>query len=259
MPIRLFAVLAALVFLGLPAHALAGSSERGRQLAALRSEVNDLEAKVDRLRSEFLSEQQSLQNQKAELEIMHRKEQVRRDTLQRLRSRQITERRKTESWSARLVEPAKEAVEQLRGLVLNTLPFKRKERLAALGEIESGLRAAKPDSALAISRLWQFLEDELKLTAESGLHRQVVLLNGQRRLIEVARIGMALLFFRTKDDRYGWAERSPDGGYRFVVFDDSVRTEATKALFEALRKQIRQGLFLLPLPHPPAWKQSNAL
>ena len=217
------------------------------RLDTLRLEVDELEARLEKIRSEARAGRLSLQTQKGDLEVLLRKEQVRRETLKRLRARQIAERRKVESWTTRLLEPAREAATRLRKLVLNTLPFHREERLAAVDEINAGLEGPRPDPVIAISRLWQLVEDELKLTAESGLHRQVIELQGERLLVEVARLGMAVLYFKTEDGRVGWAvPRSDD--YVFEVLNQSDQVEAVLVLFDALRKQIRKGYFELPLP-----------
>ncbi|MBN2496954.1 MAG: DUF3450 family protein [Deltaproteobacteria bacterium] len=246
---RLFAaVVTAGVCIGLCGQALAGSADYGKKLAKLRAEVDELESRLDRIRSAARAERLSLETQKGDLEVLLRKEQVRAETLRRMRAKQLAERRKAESWSARLVEPARESAGRLRELVLRSLPFKRQERLDAVDEILAGLEGPRADPALALSRLWQLLEDELKLTAESGLHRQVIQLEGERSLVEVARLGMGVLYFRTEDDRLGWAVPGSGGRYAFEVLRDEKRREALEALFEALRKQIRSGYFELPLP-----------
>ncbi len=243
----LFFVLAGLSF-GLTGRSLAGSEQYGKRLAGLRAEVDDLESHLERLRSAARSERLSLETQKGDLEVLLRKEQVRRETVKRLRAKQLAERRKAESWSARLMRPALDAAMRLRNLVLQTLPFKRAERLAAVDEIVAGLKSPRADPALALSRLWQIVEDEIKLTAESGLHRQVIVLGGERLLVEVARLGMGALYFRTEDGRAGWAVQDANAEYSFRIITNKEKIEAIESLIDALRKQIRKGYFLLPLP-----------
>lgn len=237
---------------GAEGSAVGAPGDYGKKLAKLRAEVDDLESQLDKVRSAARTERTSLETQKGDLEVLLRKEQVRQETLRRLRAKQVSEQQKAESWSARLMQPAIDAAMKLRELILQTLPFKRKERLAAIDEIISSLKGPRPDPVVALSRLWQLLEDELKLTAESGLHRQVIDLQGAHLLVEVARLGMGVLYFRTEDGRFGWAVRSDGGEYTFEVFSDKQRIEATETLFDALRKQIRKGYFPLPLPRASA-------
>ena len=217
------------------------------RLARLRAEVDELQERLDRARSAAGSERRSLQTQKADLEVLLNKEQLRQNTLKRMRARQLDEKRRAESRSALLVEPALAAAQRLRRLVEQTLPFRREQRHQAVDEIIESLRGPAADPAIAISRLWQLLEDEIRLTAESGLHRQVIVLDGRRLLVEVVHLGMGALYFRTQDGRFGWADAGGGKGYTFRLFSDEQRIAAVEALFDALRKQIRRGAFELPL------------
>ncbi|MBN1653172.1 MAG: DUF3450 family protein [Deltaproteobacteria bacterium] len=222
--------------------------EYGKQLTNLRTAVDELESRLERIRSETQAERVSLLTQKGDLEIMLSKERVRQKTLRRLRAKQLAEQRKSDSWSAQLMQPALDAAERLRVLIRTSLPLKRKQRLDAVDEIVDDLKGPMPDPEVALSRLWQLLEDELKLTAESGLQRQVVEVRGKRLLVEVVHLGMGVLYFKTEDDKYGWAVSNEDGQHTFEILSDERRVEAVERLFEALRKQIRKGYFQLPLP-----------
>lgn len=244
-----------LYFTGLTA---ADPVKYGKELANLRAEVDALESRLDRIRSEAQAERASLQTQKGDLQIMLTKEKVRQKTLKRLRSKQLAEQRKSDSWSAQLTQPALDAAERLRILIRKSLPLQREQRLIAVDEIVDGLKGPRPDPEVALSRLWQLLEDELKLTAESGLHRQVIALGGKRLLVEVLHLGMGVLYFKTEDNKYGWVVSNTKGQHRFEILSDKQRVEAIERLFEALRKQIRKGYFQLPLPALPAKQVSNA-
>ncbi|NOZ85206.1 MAG: DUF3450 domain-containing protein [Deltaproteobacteria bacterium] len=228
----------------------AGSRNYGERLAKLRAEVDDLESDIDQMRSSFRTRRTALENQEGDLEVILRKEQVRQETLRRLRAKQIAQRRRAESWSTRLMKPAKKAARMVRRLILDTLPFKKHDRLAAVDEISKDLKGPRADPAMAISRLWQMLEDELKLTAEVGLHRQVIDLHGKKTLVQVARIGMGVMYFRTESGKFGWAAKAENGRYSFKLFSDEESIKSVESLFIALRKQIRKGYFNLPLPCP---------
>src|SRR5690606_29294078 len=89
-------------------------------------------------------------------------------------------------------------------------------------------------------------EDEFRLTRENGLFSQTISLGRERVLADVVRLGSMALYFRTQDGRVGLAQRAADG-WRFVVEDDAADRARIDALFDALRKQIRQGWFELPL------------
>ncbi len=100
--------------------------------------------------------------------------------------------------------------------------------------------------ARAANRLWALYEDEFRLTRENGLFSQTIDLGRERVLADVVRLGSMALYFRTQDGRVGLARRA-DNDWRFVTVDDAADQERINALFDALRKQIRQGYFELPL------------
>jgi hypothetical protein len=235
--------------------AVAGNDGLGKQLADLRSEVDELEAKLERIRMETRSERLSLETQRGDLEVLLRTEKVRRDTLVKLRHKLRAEQEEAAHWAEELREPGLAAAEELRRYIATSLPYQLEGRLQACDQIISDLKTPDIDPILSISKLWQLTEDELRLTAESGLHKQAITLAGERQLAEVARIGMAVLYFRIDDDQFGWAKESSNG-YSFELFSEQRRQKAVAELYEALRKQIRQGAFALPLPKPTTSRDS---
>jgi hypothetical protein len=123
-----------------------------------------------------------------------------------------------------LVPSVKAGLAGLRPIIEEGLPYRTAERLAVLDELQTGLEAGTLAPHRAASRLWQTYEDELRL---------------------VARIGLVALFFRTADDRVGWAEQA-GGRWGFVEATDRTAKAHVLELFDALDKQIRVGAFTLP-------------
>jgi len=68
-------------------------------------------------------------------------------------------------------------------------------------------------------------------------------------LVDVAKLGNAMMYFPTRDLRYGRAVESPEG-WRFGVLESAADRELAARLFDSLRKQIRQGCFPLPKALP---------
>lgn len=231
--------------------ALAEPSGLGKRLAELRSEVDEFEGKLEKIRMETRSERLSLETQRGDLQVLLRTEQVRRDTLHKLRSKLRAEQAEVESWADELRAPGLQAATELCRTIAASLPFQLEARSQTCDQIVADLKRPDIDPVLSVSKLWQLTEDELRLTGETGLHKQAVSLAGERQLAEVARLGMAVLYFRLADGRIGWAKKDADG-YSFELFSDKGREKAVADLYEALRKQIRQGLFSLPLPQPDA-------
>ena len=67
---------------------------------------------------------------------------------------------------------------------------------------------------------------------------------------DIAKLGNAMMYFRTRDLQYGRAVATPQG-WRFERFESAADQERVARLFDSLRKQIRQGYFELPEALPP--------
>jgi len=134
---------------------------------------------------------------------------------------------------------------ELRSQVRTGFPFKVGERLAELDEIESQLDSGVITAHRAFNRLWAFVEDELRITRENAIYTQSINLQGENVLVDVAKLGNAMMYFRTRNLQYGRAVETPQG-WRFELLDSSVDQELVARLFDSLRKQIRQGYFQLP-------------
>ena len=238
--------LALLLLLAVPFSA--GSTDHAETVVNLRFEADEKEKALEALRSRISSERYALEAQVADLEILLEKERVRKRTLKRLAKRQNEARAHQQAETARFEAPARTAAATLRAHIEASLPFNRSARLEAVDHIVTDLDGGKTDAATGLSRLWRIVEDEVKLLSEVGVHRQAVTVNGEQRLADVARVGMALLYFRVSDDSVGKAVRAAEGSYSFEETTGEEEVGAIKRFFEALEKQIRHGTFALPLP-----------
>ena len=220
-------------------------SARARELSVLRAEVESLEAELHGERERGRHREHGLQSQLLELELLIQREQVRLADLEVLVEERQEEREVQLAGADHLVEPLEEAIALLEQLVRDGIPFKREERLAELDEVRARVARRTLDPESAASRLWQFVEDELRLCEEVDLHRQVVEVDGVRTLSNVLRIGMLALFVEARDG-YLRAQRD-DVGWSFSPVAEGAATEALRALQESLRRQIRTGPTELPI------------
>jgi hypothetical protein len=230
----------------------AQSGYEGRNLEALaeelvriRGEVESLNAELNRMQEQHRNEMSSLAAQKGELEATLRREQLRVDQLEEDLARNRERAEQAGIAGESLVPVAQDAIASLRQHIQGSLPFKPQERLAAVEEIETQLQAGSLSPPRAVNRLWGFFEDELRLTRENGLYSQVIDLNGEEVLADVARLGTVAMYFKTRDGHYGQAEQR-GGDWRFTRLDERAAIQRVDALFESLRKQIRTGYFELP-------------
>lgn len=246
---RLGAVVSISLFLGatlaaLPAHA-DQVVDLAQQLARLRGEVEQLSTELGRKDNDGRDQLRSLSRQKADLKLELQKEQVRLQKVQLTISqkRQVIQ---AEKEGAELVRPVfQAALEDLRAWVRRSLPFRTGERLAELDKIDDQLKAGLLTPPRALSRLWTFVEDEFRLTRESGLYRQSVRVDGDEVLAEVIRVGMVMLFFKTGDGTTGFAvQEGTAWDYRRLETPEDRRLVLD--LFESFKRQIRVGYFELP-------------
>lgn len=239
-------LLLGLMLLATPAGA-ADPSTAARTLSALRAEVEALSARLAEEQEERSTRQRALAVQQAELEA-----QIRREELRLAQAEAALDRKREElAGSAAASEQLRPAVAQSFAAVDraldSSLPYRLDERRRALQELraqfDDGLLA--PESAAA--RLWAFVEDERRLARENSLDRQVIVLDGQELLVQVARLGQVALLFQAEDGRCGWAARGA-GGWTWTATTDAADRARITAIFEDLGKQIRVGWFEVPGP-----------
>jgi Protein of unknown function (DUF3450) len=221
-----------------------------RRLAAMRAEVEQLSSELTSLKTDAQNELRALARQKADLQVELEREKVRIATLRSaLQKKQSAIAARTTS--AEDLGPIFEsALAGLRAHVERSLPFRRADRLAELDKISEQRKTGVMSYERALSRLWSFVEDELRMTRESGLFRQTVTVDDAEVLADVVRVGMVMLFYRTSDGRVGKTERTA-GGWRFVELEDERSRRQIRGLLDSFKKQIRVGYFEIPNALPP--------
>lgn len=215
------------------------------ELIELRSEVEALHAELDEEKDNLKSKMKSLAMQKSELEANIRREETRIKQLDDNIKKQRDLIAKNSEGSRKLVPMIVEAAGMLEKEIRDSLPFKKQDRLNALAEIKTGVQTSQFTPEKAANKLWAFYEDEIRLTKENGIFRQTVTLDGESRLVDVARVGMVAMYFKTSDDAYGYVTRQ-NGGWAYVVTEESDEHEQIAGLFDAFKKQIRTGFFTIP-------------
>ncbi len=221
------------------------------KLTAMRGDVESLENKLELKQQKLKKDLDSLAQQKADLEMQIEKERLRIKELASAMNRRKEDIEKYSVSGEDLKPLLFSAVDDTRAYVESALPFKTPERLAELAKIETQIKTGVMRPEKSAMMLWAFLEDEFRLTRESGLDRQIITVNGYEQLADVARIGMIMMFFQTKGGLTGKAVKEA-GAWKYEVLTDSPDAEKVAYLFDSFKKQIRVGYFELPnaLPDP---------
>ncbi len=218
---------------------------RARRLADLRASVAQLSEDIELEREDLRSRLRALDAQKADVQVQLRRAELRLGELRKV-ARERKESLAGEASAGEALTPVvKDALTDLRTAIRAGLPFRTDERLAALDKLEAQVDEGVLSPRKATHRAWQFYEDELRLTRENAIDRQVIDLNGEQVLCEIARVGMLGLYFRTEEGVVGRAVREGDR-WTYTPYTDAESIEQVTSLFDALEKQIRSGWFTLP-------------
>jgi len=215
------------------------------RLISMRGKVDELQSELNIKREEHRSRMAYLAAQQSDMEATRNREELRVRQLEKDMEDLRTEAAAAGSSSETLTPIVVAYVQQLRQYVANGFPFKRGERFAALEDIDLQLGSGAISAQRAINRLWVFVEDEIRLSRENAIYSQSIPLNGENVLVDVVKLGNAMMYFRTRDLKYGRAVETPSG-WSFELLDSTDDQEQVAKLFDSMRKQIRQGYFELP-------------
>ena len=239
-------------FIGLVPHAVAQDLPEtlAERLVELRGQVDELQSELELRREEHKNRMVYLTAQLADLEANRDREALRVRQMQEDLDEITGQIAEAGVGSDVLLPSVLERIDELRQQVADGFPFKVGERLAELDELEDQLTNGAVTAQRGVNRLWAFIEDEFRISRENAIYSQSISLNGENVLVDIAKLGNAMMFFRTRDMQYGRAV-SENGDWRFELLDSSADQELVARLFDSLRKQIRQGYFELPAALPP--------
>ncbi len=219
------------------------------RLIEMRGEVDSLQSELNVQREEHKNRMAYLTAQLADLEASRDREALRVQQLETDLEELRTEVASAGDTSETLTPMVLRHIETLRQQVAGGFPFKVRERQAALDDISNQLDSGVINAQRAVNRLWAFVEDEIRITRENAIYTQSIQLNGESVLVDIAKLGSVMMYFRTRDNQYGRAVPSASG-WSFEYLGDSNDQKQVALLFDSLRKQIRQGYFELPNAMP---------
>ncbi len=219
------------------------------ELVRLRGEVESLSSEVESKKQDLRQKLKALSMQSAELEASIQKEEIRTKQLEAALSKKRTLKKDDNFDEEKLKEIILKSIGDISESVKKTIPFKQKERIAELNTIKDAVAANAMNPFVALAKLWSFAEDEIRITKENGLFRETLQIEQKEILVDVAKIGTVMMFFKTTDNRVGSALKT-SSGYSFVIEKDKEKTEKIALLFDALKKQIRSGFFEIPYALP---------
>ena len=238
------------------AYAQQSPDTLAERLVTLRGQVDTLQSELDLSREEHKNRMVYLTAQLAELEASRDREALRVTKLQEDLAEMREEIERGGLDSNALHPFVLDQIDVLRDQISRGLPFKIGDRLAELDELATQLQNGVMTSQRGINRLWAFVEDEIRISKENAIYSQSITIDGRNMLVDVAKLGSVMMFFRTRDLDYGRAVYGPQG-WRFEMLKSNADKEQVAILFDSLRKQIRQGYFELPVVLPPRMEDAS--
>jgi len=223
----------------------ANSENMATSLMQLRADVEELDSAITDEKDAYKASMKSLNRQKDDLESVIAREELKIKQIQQELLKVRKEIKEAGKNSQGLKPLLNKALDSLAANIKTAIPFKTVERLADVQKIKDQLEAGlvTPQKALALT--WNAYGDAIRMTKENGIFKQTITLNGQDRLVEIARVGTMMMFFKTSDDTVGYVSRDAKGWFYKEAISKTEK-EQIIGLFDAFKKQIRSGYFTLP-------------
>ncbi|MFO8071995.1 MAG: DUF3450 family protein [Polyangia bacterium] len=229
--------------------------EMAEQIAELRTDVEDLAAEIEAQKENQRGQLRSYAAQKADLEMEIQRAEMNLEQLRGAKARRIEEVERDQRRDELFEPVVLKMIARIKSTVMAGLPFQLEQRAKDLDELKRRIDEGLIKSTEGVARLWDRVEDELRLSRENGIYKQVIRVGGDEMLAEVARVGMVMLYFETRDGRFGHTVREDDGGWRYEIVSSEDGKKQIANLFDSFKKQIRAGFFLLPNALPPGGEQ----
>lgn len=213
------------------------------QLQGQKSQV-----KVDTLASQsrqMLEEYQRLVQQgdyqKAYNEQLKVRQVEQREEIKHLKN-QIAEIKITQQ---RLLPLLQEKTETLATFIRLDLPFQQEDRLASVDNLRQVLRDSKTTMAEKFRRVMELYQTENDYNYDIAAYRDVVNIEGEKRSVEILRIGRSALFYQSLDQQQSALWNKDES--RWQLLDKAHNLNIRKALRVA-KQETAPHLLTLPQP-----------
>lgn len=219
-----------------------------KSLAKIRGEVEALQTELDLEKEKHASKVTALSSQLADLSVEERRQKTAIEKLENSLM-QLQEISMQAEESGEVLKPVLlRMLANYKQYVVTGIPFKIEDRIRSIESLEDKITNQHVDPFKATNQAWALIEDEIRLSKENGIYQQTILLDGEKVLADIAKLGTVFLFFQTRDNRAGMAQQVEDSRWKFETVSETGDIERIAILFDSLKKHIRQGYFELPNP-----------
>ena len=224
---------------------IANSDNMAESLMKLRGDVEQLDTQIGDEKDAYKASMKSLSMQKSELEVMVSREELKIKQIQKELAKVKANITNAGKNSQGLTPIVSKAIDDLVAMIKTSIPFKTNDRIDAVLKIKDQLNSSLITPQKAVSIVYNSYADEIRMTKENGIFKQSIMLDGKDKLVEVARVGTVMMFFKTPNDRVGYASKD-SGTWNYKEELNKEKQTEILNLFDAFKKQIRTGYFALP-------------
>ena len=219
------------------------------ELVRIRQEIETLHSKINDKKATFRDQMRAYANQKTDLNVKISRANLNIKSLQRDLQKLVQSKQKNRQAYEQIAPVIQKTVNFLDKSLQKSIPFKRKQRLQELHEIQQRLDGGLITPNKAANQLWAFVEDELMMGRSSGLYRDSMEIDGEEKLVKVLRIGKIAMFYQMQNhanqEVYGMVVQR-QGDWKQFPLDQGEQRQQLQKLFDFYNKNIRNGLFELP-------------
>lgn len=239
-------VLSSIVCIALGTSSLHANNENiVKSIMKLRADVEALYTKIDDNKDVYKAAMKSNAMQAADSEAQINRQEtalkMAEAEMEKVKQKIAETSNKNESIKPMLLG----AIDSLRTIIKEGIPFKTTERLADLKTLQMNLIDGVITEEKALLLIWASYDDTIRLTKEIGRFKQEITVDGEVVLANIAKIGSVMMFFATPSDKVGYVVKE-NGAYSYKVVTNKEDVAKIVNLFDSLKKQIRTGFFSLP-------------
>ena len=170
--------------------AVASSVENlAKSLAKIRGEVETLQSQLDIEKEKHGSKMAALNSQLADLSVEERRQKLSIEKLQHSIGKLSENTQKAEESGETLKPVLLAALGDYKRHIESGFPFKIEDRMRAITDLENNITNRLVDPNKAVSQAWSLIEDEVRLSKENGIYQQTIALNGEKMLVDIAKLG----------------------------------------------------------------------
>ncbi len=216
------------------------------QLTKTRSEIEVLSQELESVQKEKQSELDQLSMRKADIDAQVEKE--------KLRKLQINEKLKRLEGRVRIIAKSDPKAQQMlqawitdfEVFVNKSIPFEREARLKNLEGLKIRLQRNHEPNEYVMADLWNFVENEFKLSKTNEYQIVTLDLRGQKRKCEVARLGLTALFAVTPDGKIHHAKKNKNE-WQWTDVQTSAEQDSILSLVKNLKDKNSTQVYQLPI------------